>query len=158
MKAPIDSTIPDTQKEAHEMIRRQIDQWFDWMDRILDIHRSNFVFREANPKELEQHKAGLKSSLRACYLINALVADPDFNQSDLVSRLRTRIQQLEDAYSTFHDPELSDEKAERIVQQVFPRWTGNLRSLSSLMKRFLHRETKRRSTFWGSSKLNLMTC
>jgi hypothetical protein len=54
-------------------------------------------------------------------LINALIADPDFNQSDLVSRLRVRIQQLEDAYNTFHDPELSDEKAERILQQVFPR-------------------------------------
>jgi hypothetical protein len=121
MKAAIDSTIPDTQTEAHEIIRRQMDEWFGWMDRILDIHRANFVFRQAAPAELEQHKLGLKSSLRTCYLINALIADPDFNQSDLVSRLRVRIQQLEDAYNTFHDPELSDEKAERILQQVFPR-------------------------------------
>ena len=95
-------------------------EWFDWMDDILDVHRSTFVFREATPTELEEHEAVLKRSIRFCHLKNALIADPEFNEPDLVSRLRVRIRQLEDACNTFHDSELSDEKAERILRQVFP--------------------------------------
>jgi hypothetical protein len=110
----------DIQAEALEITRRQIQEWFQWMDSILDIHRSNFVFREATPAELEQHKTAVKLSIRTCLMIQHLIADPDFNEPDLVHRLQVRIQQLRDAYNTFHDPELSDEEAERVLKQVFP--------------------------------------
>ena len=46
--------------------------------------------------------------------------DPEYGDPDLSSRLNVRIQQLEDAYNTFHDSELSDEDAERVLRQVFP--------------------------------------
>src|ERR1035438_1716767 len=119
MKAAIaNSIIPDIQEQAREMTKRHLLQWFDWMDRTLDMHRSNFVFREPTPKELDEHKIALKRSIRYCNFINALIADPDFNDPDLTSRLQIRIRQMEDAYNTFHDSELSDEKAEQILSQV----------------------------------------
>ena len=102
------------------MSRRQIEEWFDWMDRILDIHRANFVFREVTEEELGQHKAALRDAIRTCHFLLALIADPDFNAADLVSRLKVRIQQLQDAYDTFHNSEVSDQKAERILQDAFP--------------------------------------
>ncbi len=89
-------------------------------DRILDKHRSNFVFREATPAALAEHKAALKRALRACLPINALIADPDFSEPALVSRLHVRIQQLKDAYNTFCDSEVSEEKTEQILREVFP--------------------------------------
>jgi len=57
--ATANDTIPDIQTEAHEIAKRQMETWFKWMDRILDIHRANFVFREATPRELVQHKTAL---------------------------------------------------------------------------------------------------
>lgn len=112
--------VPNLKTEAYHMARLQVQMWFDWMDRILDVHRNNFVFREATPEELEQHGTALKLAIRHSNLFHALIADPEFNESDLVSRLKVRIRQLQDAYDTFHDTGLSDEKAERTLQQVFP--------------------------------------
>lgn len=112
--------VPGIETEAREITRRQVQVWFEWMDRILDIHRSNFVFRKASPAQLEQHKSGLKLAIRFSHWLHALIADPDFNEPELVSRLKVRARQLQDAYDTFHDPELSDEKADQILREVFP--------------------------------------
>ena len=111
---------PSFGEQAKEITKQQMQQWFDWMDGILDVHRSNFVFREATPAELGEHKTALKLAIRTCLRINAEIADPDFNAPDLVSRLHIRMQQLEDAYNTFHDSQPSDQEAERILQHVFP--------------------------------------
>ncbi len=105
--------VPDLQAEVRETTRLQVLQWFEICDRILDVHRSNFVYREATAADLEAHKLALKLTLRICRSIHLLIADPDFDEPDLVSRLQVRIQQLEDAYNTFHDRTLSDEKAEQ---------------------------------------------
>ena len=113
-------TIAAIRTEPREIIRQQIQTWFEWMDRMLDIHRSNFVFREATGPALEEHKAGLKLAIRFNNLINVLLSDPDFKEPDLVSGLKVRAQQLQDAYDTFHDAGLSDEKAAQILRQVFP--------------------------------------
>ena len=115
-----DERIPDIQAQAHDITRRQLQEWFVWMDRILDIHRSNFIFREPTAAELEQHKTMLKECIRTCLLLNALNADPDFNEPDLTARLQVRIRQLQDAYDTFHDATLSDEQAGKILMQVIP--------------------------------------
>ncbi len=127
MVMPIaESSVPAPQTDlpslarAHENIKNQTEQWFAWMDRILDTHRSNFVFREATPAELEQHKKLLEWAIRCCHWINWKVVDPDFDEPDLTRRLQVRIRQLQDAYDTFHDSELSEEKVDRILRQVFP--------------------------------------
>ena len=112
--------VPDLQAEVRETTRLQVLQWFEICDRILDVHRSNFVYREATAADLEAHKLALKLTLRICRSIHLLIADPDFDEPDLVSRLQVRIQQLEDAYNTFHDRTLSDEKAEQVLREVFP--------------------------------------
>lgn len=112
--------IPDVQAEAREIVREQVRVWFNWMDRMLDLHRANFVFREATAAELEQHKTLLKLAIRTSLLINTLIEDPDFNEPELASRLKVRIQQLKDAYDTFHDSELSEERAAEILKKVFP--------------------------------------
>src|SRR4051794_34966698 len=112
--------IPDMEAQAHQLIERQVQDWFDLCDQVLDIHRRDFLFRQPTPAELADHKTALKQIIRTCLLINARVLDPEFNAPDLASRLQVRIKQLEDAYNTFHDPELSDEKAGRILQQIFP--------------------------------------
>ncbi len=114
------SSVPDIQGEVRETTRHQVLQWFEICDRILDVHRSNFVFREATPADLEEHKLAVKLTLRTCRSIHLLIADPAFDEPDLVSRLRVRIQQLEDAYNTLHDRTLSDEKAEQGLRGVFP--------------------------------------
>ncbi len=115
-----DSRVPDIQVQARDLTKRQIEQWFAWMDGMLDVHRSNFVFREPTPAQIEEHKTGLKLAIRYCLFINTLIADPDFNEPDLVSRLQVRLRQLKDAYDTFHDTTLSDAQAEEILKQVFP--------------------------------------
>jgi hypothetical protein len=112
--------IPDIQTQPRAMIRRQVLELFDWIDHILDVHRSTFVFREPAPAQLEQHKRALQLSIRTCLFFNALIADPDFNEPDLTARLQVRIRQLQDAYDTFHDATLSDEQAGKILKEVFP--------------------------------------
>ena len=101
-------------------IKQQVQQWFDWVDAILAIHRSNFVFRDATPAELAQHKTVMAQAIRACLVISNHVLDPDFNEPNLASRLQIRIQRLKDAYNTFHAPALSAEEAEKILERVFP--------------------------------------
>ena len=118
--AMVTDRIPDIQTQARDITKRQLQEWFAWMDRVLDIHRSNFVFRQPTPAELVEHATALKHSIRTCHLIYALIADPDFNEPDLTARLQVRIRQLQDAYDTFHDATLSDEDAEKILKQVFP--------------------------------------
>lgn len=111
---------PDLETPAREMFRRQTEEWFDWMDWILDVHRSNFVFREPSPTELEEHKTGLTLCLQTCRSIAAQLAQPEFGNPDLTAALKVRKRQLEDAFNTFHDSKLSDVEAERIKQQIFP--------------------------------------
>jgi hypothetical protein len=112
--------ISEIQMRPRTMIRRQVQEWFDWMDHILDVHRSNFVFREPTPIQLEEHKIILKESIRTCLFFNAIIADPDFNEPELAARLHVRIRQLQDAYDTFHDATLLDEQAGKILKEVFP--------------------------------------
>jgi hypothetical protein len=112
--------IPDIQTQAHDITRRQLQEWLVWMDRILDIHRRNFVFRAPTAAELEEHKTMFNAAIRTSHLINALIADPDFNEPELTARLQVRIRQLQDAYDTFHDATLTDEQAGKILKQVFP--------------------------------------
>ncbi len=61
-----------------------------------------------------------KEAIRMSHFINALIADPDFNEPDLTARLRVRIRQLQDAYDTFHEATLSDAQAGEFLKQVFP--------------------------------------
>jgi hypothetical protein len=90
------------------------------MDRILDVHRSNFVFREPSPQELSEHKLMLKESIRFSLFFHTLAADPDFNEPELAESLQLRIRQLQDAYDTFHDSTLTDAQAEKILKRAFP--------------------------------------
>jgi hypothetical protein len=112
--------IPGVQTQARDITRHQLREWFDWMYGLMDIHRSNFIFRQPTPVELEDHKTAFKAAIRTCHLINALIADPDFNLPDLTARLQVRIRQLQEAYDTFHDATLSDEQAGLVLKQVFP--------------------------------------
>ena len=112
--------LPSIQTQAHELTRRQMQQWFDWMDGILDLHRANFVFREPTEAQLQEHKATLRLAIRYCLWIHPLVADPEFNEPDLVARLQVRIRQLQDAYDTFYDSTISAEQAQKVLAQVFP--------------------------------------
>jgi hypothetical protein len=97
-----------------------MEQWFDWMDGLLEVHRSGFLFRDPTPAQLKEHKTALKLAIRHCLFINTLIGDPEFNEPDLVARLQVRVRQLQDAYDTFHDPALSDAQAEEVLKQVFP--------------------------------------
>ena len=115
-----DSRVPEIQVQARDLTIRQMEQWFDWMDAMLEVHRSMFVFREPVPAQLKEHKSGLKLAIRYCLFLNTLIADPDFNEPDLVSRLQVRVRQLQDAYDTFHDTTLSDAQAEKVLKRVFP--------------------------------------
>ena len=115
-----DSTVSGIQAQARELTLRQMEQWFDWMDGMLEVHRRMFVFREPTPAQLREHKSGLKLAIRHCLFINTLIADPDFNEPDLVSRLQVRVRQLQDAYDIFHDTTVSDAQAEEVLKQVFP--------------------------------------
>jgi hypothetical protein len=110
----------DIQAEVRETTRLQVLQWFAICDRILDIHRANYVFRAPTAAKLEEHKVALKLTLRNCRSLHLAIADPDFDEPDLASRLQVRIQQLEDAYNTFHDSIVSDEKAKRVLAEIFP--------------------------------------
>jgi hypothetical protein len=115
-----DSKVPEIQAQARDLTKRQIEQWFDWVDGILDVHRSSFVLREPTPAQLAEHKTVLKLAIRYCLFINTLIADPEFNEPDLVSRLQVRVRQLQDAYDIFHDTTVSDAQAEEVLKQVFP--------------------------------------
>jgi hypothetical protein len=121
----VSEALPDIQAQARDLTLRQMEQWFDWMDGMLEVHRSMFVFREPTPEQLKTHKNGLKLAIRNCLLFNTLIADPDFNEPDLAARLQVRVRQLQDAYDTFHDPNLSDAQAEAVLKQVFPECTRN---------------------------------
>jgi hypothetical protein len=111
--------IPEIQAQARESIKRQMEEWFGWMDGILDVHRSNFVFRDPMPEQLAEHKTGLEFAIEYGRLIHTLLDDPGFHEPDLVSRLKVRMRQLQDAYETFHDATLSEAQAEDVLKQVF---------------------------------------
>ena len=118
--SPGQGRVPDIQARIHELAVRQIEQWFEWMDRMLEVHRSMFVFREASPAQLQEHKAGVRLAIEYCLFFEGLIADPEFHEPDLVSRLQVRIRQLQDAFDTFHDTEFSDAEAEEVLKRVFP--------------------------------------
>ena len=112
--------IPAIEAQARDTIKREMEQWFDWMDGILAVHRSKYVLRVPTPAQLAEHKTALELALEYCRFINTIIDDPGFNEPDLVSRLKVRIQQLQDAYDTFHDPTFSDEQADELLKQIFP--------------------------------------
>jgi hypothetical protein len=112
--------IPDIRPGMRSMVRRQVHEWFNCLDEILDMHRANFVFREPSAKDLAQHKTTIKWAIRSSQVLNIMVADPDSSEPDLAAGLQVRLRQLQDAYGTFHDTTLSDEEAGKILKQAFP--------------------------------------
>ena len=116
--AATESTLEIEAEMIHRILRGQLEAWFGYVDRMLDVHRSAFVFREATAGQLGEHKRALERAIRYSLSMSTLIEGPDFNDPKRVSRLRVRIQQLKDAYATFHDPELSDGKAEEILKRA----------------------------------------
>jgi hypothetical protein len=107
----------DIDTKRRETLKLMVRQWFQWIDLVLDDHRSRFLLREASPSELEQHKVVLKEAIQTSRLVNAL---PDINERGLYAELRVRTQQLQDAYDVLYDTELSEEQAGQILKQAFP--------------------------------------
>jgi hypothetical protein len=66
---PASDPLSGIQAQGHELTIRQILQWFDWMDRILSVHRAQFLLREAAATQLESHKVALREAIRYC-LVN----------------------------------------------------------------------------------------
>ncbi len=112
--------IPDIQTQAHDMIRRQLKEWFFGWTGYWKSTAAISYFVSQPQRSLTEHKTMFKEAIRTSHLINALVADPDFNEPDLTARLQVRIRQLQDAYDTFHDATLSDAQAGEFLRQVFP--------------------------------------
>lgn len=91
------------------------------MDHVLEAHRLLYVYRNAGAYVgLSHHEKGFKMALRYSHFAYAVISDPDFNEPVLLRRLKVRIQKLQDAYDTFHDAEVTDQKADRILAEVFP--------------------------------------
>jgi hypothetical protein len=102
------------------MFRRQLLEWLGWMDEVLNVHRNEFVFQLPNAVQLAEHKKALEQCIQIGHFAAlALSSSLNFDR-DLMPRLQVRIRQLQDAYDTFHDETLSDDQAEKILQQVFP--------------------------------------
>jgi len=111
---------PDLQAKAREIFRRQLFEWLGWMDEILDVHRRDFVFHHPSANELASHKKVLEQCIQIGHF-TALALSSSINfDRNLMPRLQIRIRQLQDAYDTFHDDTLSNDEAEKILQQVFP--------------------------------------
>lgn len=110
----------DIRAKVHETTRNQVQQWFDLCDWVLDIHRDRFVRREPSAEELEQHRQGVGECINGCHALTAVLEGDSIEDRRLASGLRIRLKQLEDAYNTFHDSDLSDEEANQILERVFP--------------------------------------
>lgn len=106
--------------EETARVKQQMEEWFNECDRLLDLHRSKFVLGKPSVPELEWHKFAIGACLQCCRTIATKVVAQPFGDSELLARLQIRIRQLEDAYNTFHDPNLSDDEAERILSKAFP--------------------------------------
>lgn len=111
----------EIQKKARETTNHLMEDWFKICDRILDIHRSNFLFREPTAHDLEEHKIAVGECVETCRtMAGQLEDDPSPEIRDLASRLEIRIRLLTDAYTLFHDPKFSGEEAERLLNEIFP--------------------------------------
>jgi len=95
-------------------------EWFKACDGILDLHRRDFVFQEAAAKARALHKAKLSWFIRLSRAMSVPISDPEFGDSDLADRLQIRIRQLELAYDLVDDSKLSEDEAEKLLQEVFP--------------------------------------
>jgi hypothetical protein len=120
MSVAIAGRPADVGFDLHNAVKSKVTEMLDIFDGMLAVHRANFVFREATPEELEEHEAGFKAAIRCAYGLNSVIADPDFDEPDLVRRLQIRIRQLEDAYRTFNGRAPSPEQERYIAQHVFP--------------------------------------
>jgi len=120
MAADQGSIWPNTRALGHDFAKKHIQNWCAWMDQLLSLHRSYFVYRQATPAQLKDHKTALMEALRYGLAINTVIAEPDYNEPDLTERLQVRIRQLQDAHDTFDDATLSDKQAEEVLQRVFP--------------------------------------
>ena len=88
--------------KRRKLTRQIMEKWFSWMDRILDIHRANFVFREASREDLEQHKIAVGEALRVGRIIQGLILDhPDLlsRRPDAQPAIGGRLQHLSFGYS-----------------------------------------------------------
>lgn len=119
MEATLDRM--DIQGRTREFVRRQTLEMCRLCDEMLDVHRSNFVYREPSPKELREHHTNLKWAIRFCRIMHTQLSDPDFDDRELAAEIEIRIRQMQDAWDTFHDPQLSAADAERVLAEVFPR-------------------------------------
>lgn len=107
----------DIDAQRRETLQRMVRDWFQWVDLVLDDHRSRFLLREASLAELEQHKVVLREAIQTSRLVNAL---PDITERGLYAELRVRTQQLQDAYDVLYDTEISQQLEEQILKQAFP--------------------------------------
>ena len=107
-------------RAIQEAGQQHIERWLSFCDDVLDWNREQMLLGNPAPAILEEHRRTLKWIIRFTRMMHAEVSDLDFPSRQFAQRLAVRLQQLEDAWATFHDHSLSAMEADRILAEAFP--------------------------------------
>lgn len=87
------------------------------------------LLEEPAADKKEQHRQCLKRLLRLTRLLHSMAADPEFPDRSLATELEGRLLQLESSWRMFYEA-MPAEQAEKLLAEVFPKWTPSWRRYS----------------------------
>ena len=114
---PLESQI--SLQSLGDFAQKQIAQWFEVCDSLLDWQKKHFIGAAPSLQTLEEHKKVLKLLLRVTRVLHAEASDPDFPRRALAEDFAWRLSRLEDSWLMFHG-DMTHTEAEAILKQVFP--------------------------------------
>ena len=112
--------LPNLEELATEYTHR----WTDACGAFMAWERQHLLMGNPSEEEKETHRRSLEALLRGTRILYGLIADPNFRDRTLLKGLRGRLWQLEHSWEMFYDNSMTDEQADKLIQEYFPNEPG----------------------------------
>ena len=112
--------LPNLEQSANDYARR----WTDACGAFLAWERKRFLLGDPSADEKKVHRRSLEALLRGTRILYSLIADPNFRDRSLLKEIRGRLWQLEHSWGLFYDNPMTDQEADKLLEEYFPNAPG----------------------------------
>ena len=112
--------LPNLEQWAVEHTRR----WTDVCGAFLVWERQRFLLGDPTEDDKAVHRRSLEALLRGTRILYGLIADPNFRDRSLLKEFRGRLWQLEHSWGMFYDNPMTEQEADKLLEQYFPSESG----------------------------------
>ncbi|PWU08562.1 MAG: hypothetical protein C5B50_29390 [Verrucomicrobia bacterium] len=104
-------------REVAQLCWRTCNSFFDW-------ERDCVLKAKPSAEILDKHRQTLTWLIRMIKLLNTMASDPEFPEPDIANDFQILLDRLNHSWQLVHEPGISEEEADKLLQECFPNESG----------------------------------